>query len=398
MNTCISYHINRIKVYFYIFIAISSIHNLAVPTVAGDVEETTSIQATQFWSQFSERFLYSVRRESVLTNKADIILKAANFVSANKNDRFACKALYDLALESYKAGCFSNSIDLSYQALLLSQTLPGDHLLLWNLIAESHKGNSNYRDAVLACDKILLMSGPDILVHDLHQAAITRKADLMLMSTNLSNEDRQKVEKLLKPLTEIVFSGSMSAPRGQLVCGRVRNLKKLGQVHDAFEVGRDFVIRNPFDYYSPSIAADLCALTNRLISVEDAEYWVRFFVAKNATNTAAFANLKMDLMNAHARIGNFEITTKLAEELSRFRPAPDDPLPWSSSHLEEVDNLKVLSQGEVLRGKQTRLLPTGPKAKIERWIVVSFLGLCSFISIVIIFRTVGCSRPKDIDG
>jgi hypothetical protein len=238
------------------------------------------------------------------------------------------------------------------------------------------------------------MSGPDILVHDLHQAAMTRKADLMLMSTNLSNEDRQRVEKLLKPLTEIVFSGSMSAPRGQLVLGRVQNLKKLGQVHDAFEVGQDFIISNPLDYYSPSIAANLCALTNRLISVEDAEFWVRFFAAKNATNTAAFANLKMDLMNAHARIGNFEITTKLAEELSRFRAAPDDPSPWSSSHLDEVSNLKTLSQGEVLRGKQTRLLPTGPKVKIERWIVVSFLGLCSLTSIVIIFRTAGFLRSK----
>lgn len=398
MSACINNYINSIKVSFSIFIAISAIHYLTVLTVACDVKETNSIQATQFWSEFSERFLYSVRKELVLSKKSDIILKGANFVSVNKNDRFACKALYDLALESYKAGCFSNSIDLSYQALLLSQTLPGDHLLLWNLIAESHKGNSNYRDAVFACDKILLMSGPDILVHDLHQAAMTRKADLMLMSTNLSNEDRQRVEKLLKPLTEIVFSGSMSAPRGQLVCGRVQNLKKMGQVHDAFEVGQDFIINNPLDYYSPSIAANLCALTNRLISVEDAEYWVRFFVAKNATNTAAFANLKMDLMNAHARIGNFEITTKLADELSRFRAAPDDPSPWSSSHLDEVDNLKTLSQGEVLRGKQTRLLPIGPKAKIERWIVVSFLGLCSFISIVIIFRTVGFSRPKDISG
>lgn len=238
MSACINHCLNRIKVSFYIFIAISSIHYLTVSTAAGDVKETDSIRATQFWSDFSERFLDSVRKESVLTNKSDIILKGANFVLANKNDRFACKALYDLALESYKAGCFSNSIDLSYQALLLSQTLPGDHLLLWNLIAESHKGNSNYRDSVLACDKILSMSGPDILVHDLHQAAMTRKADLMLMSTNLSHEDRQRVEKLLKPLTEIVFSGSMSAPRGQLVCGRVQNLKSWDKLTMHLKLGK----------------------------------------------------------------------------------------------------------------------------------------------------------------
>ena len=396
MSIFINYCIYNLRVSLCIFIAISTIRYLTVLAVADDVKEADSIQVTQFWGEFSERFIYSVRKESVLSKKADLILKSANFVLVNKNNRFACKALYDLALESYKAGCFSNSIDLSNQALLLSQTLPGDHLLLWNLIAESHKGNSNYRDAVLACDKILLMSGPDILVHDLHQAAMTRKADLMLMSTNLSNNDRQIVEKLLKPLTEVVIGGSMSAPRGQLARGRLQNLKKLGQVHDAFEVGQDFIINNPLDYFSPAIAADLCALTNRLISVEDAEYWVHFFVTKNATNTASFANLKMDLMNAHARIGNFETTTKLAEELSRFRAAPDDPLPWSSSHLDEVDNLKTLSQGEVLRGKQTRLLPTGAKAKNERWIVISFLGLSSLISVVIICRTVGSSRTSKI--
>ncbi len=158
MSACINRCLNRIKVSFYIFIAISSIHYLTVSTAAGDVKDTDSIRATQFWSDFSERFLESVRKESVLTNKSDIILKGVNFVLANKNDRVACKALYDLALESYKAGCFSNSIDLSYQALLLSQTLPGDHLLLWNLIAESHKGNSNYRDSVLACDKIRFLA------------------------------------------------------------------------------------------------------------------------------------------------------------------------------------------------------------------------------------------------
>ncbi len=69
MRACINNLLNRIKVSFYIFIAISAIHYLTVSTVAGGVKETNSIQATQFWSEFSERFLYSVRKESVLTNK-----------------------------------------------------------------------------------------------------------------------------------------------------------------------------------------------------------------------------------------------------------------------------------------------------------------------------------------
>jgi hypothetical protein len=322
--------------------------NCSIKIIAADrLGEGDSLDITQFWVKFSESILQDVRVESDLARKAAIILKGAELVSINKNDRFACKALYDLAIESYKSGCFSNSVDLANQALLLPQTLPGDHLLLWNLIAESHKGNSNYPDALLACDKVLLMSGPDGLVHDLHQAAMTRKADLMLISTNISYEDRQKVERLLKPLTEIATTSSISAPRGQLLRGRIKNLKDLGQVNDAFEVGRYFIINNPTDFYSPVIAADLCILTNRYSSVDDVDRWVRFFISKNATNTAAFANLKMDLMNAHARDGHFDIATRLAEELSRFRATRDDPLPWSTSHLEEVDNLKTLSRGEM---------------------------------------------------
>jgi tetratricopeptide (TPR) repeat protein len=368
------------------------VSNFLIKTIAADKSSAgDSLNVTQFWVKFSESILQVVRGESDLNRKSAIISNGAEMVSNNKSDRFACKALYDLALESYKSGYFSNSIELANRALLLPQTLPGDHLLLWNLIAESHKSNGNYSDSLFACDKVLLTSGPDVLFHDLHQAAMTRKADLMLMSTNISYEDRQKVERLLKPLTEIATSSSISAPRGQLLRGRIQNLKNLGQTNDAFEVGRYFIVNNPKDYYSPVIAADLCVLTNKYSSVDDVDLWVRFFVAKNATNTAAFANLKMDLMNAHARVGHFDVATKIAEELSRFRAMPEDPLPWSSSHLDEVDNLKTISQGEMLRLKENRLLPSGAKPKSEQWFIASLLAFCSLFGIVVIYRILGRS-------
>jgi len=336
----------------------------------------THQQPTAFWEKFSSSIMAGLREEKSADARTAILIEGKRLVKANQSDRFACGAMYRLGMEFHRQGSFAEALECFDKALQLTETQSGDHLCAWNMIAECHKATKDYAAAIIACDAVLKCDGPDIMKYDLYQAALTRKADLLLQSTNASVSDRRAAEALLEPLTEIKNSGPFSEKQGQLIRARIQNLKKLGEVQQAYEIGEYFIQKNPSDPYTPLICADLCMLTNHYASTAKLEFWVNFLSTNQVPNSAALANLKLDLMNAYARDGKFEQSVKIGKELADFKKAAGDPVPWGKDHLESVANVTKISQGQVERESRMGFHPeTSERMKTRRIIVLSFISL-----------------------
>lgn len=341
-----------------------------------------------FWEVFSGSILAGLKAEQGGDARLSLFSQARQMLATNQADPFICKATYCLAVEYYKQGSFADAEQYCRKSLRLPETQFGNHLSAWNLIAESYKAMGNYRASIAASDQVIQGEGPDMMKYDLHQAALTRKADLLLQLTNVVDADRRAAERLLQPLTEIKNSGPFSDKRGQLIRARVDNLKELRDFSQAYEVGDDFIKSNPSDAFAPLIAADLCKLTNHYASLECLKSWVKFFSSGQATNSAALANLKLDLMNAYARRGEYKEATQIGRELADFKKEPNDPVPWGKNTLESVANVMEISQGQIVRDARLVGSPVAPEHKQPiRIVLLAFFALSCVILLAVVIKS-----------
>ena len=345
------------------------------------------IQPTAFWESFSSSIMAKVREEQTAKARTTILTYGEHLVETNQSDPFACKAMYSIGVEFYKQASYIEARKCCERALKLPDTLFGEHISAWNLIAESDKALKDYAGAIQASDEVLKCDGSNLMKYDLQQAALTRKADLLLQLTNASPSDRQTAEAILGPLTEIKNSGPFNEVQGQLVRARIQNFKKMGEFQQAAEVGERFIKSNPQDLYAPLIADDLCTLTNHYASSKTLESWADYFTTNNAIRSAAFANLELDLMNAYAREQSYEKAAKIGQELQNFKKEANDPLPWGEPEKSSVVSVTTVTKGEIEREKTHGILPTRTpdELKNRRAIVLVIMALATAVPLFVFF-------------
>ena len=317
-----------------------------------------------------------------------ILIEGEQLVETNQSDPFACKAMYSIGVEFYKQASYAEARECCEKALKLPDTPFGQHISAWNLIAECDKAMKDYIGAIQASDEVMKCDGPDLMKDDLQQAALTRKADLLLQLTNASTLDRQTAEAILGPLTEIKNSGPFNEMRGQLMRARIQNFKQLGEFQQANEAGVKFIKANPQDLFSPLIADDLCTLTNHYASSKSLEFWANYFSTNNATHSAAYANLELDLMNAYAREQFYEKAANIGQELQSFKKEANDPLPWGEPEKSSVVTVTTVAKGEIERERIQGIIPTrtNEELKRQRVVVCVLLALTSIIALLLLLK------------
>jgi tetratricopeptide (TPR) repeat protein len=363
--------------------------NAAYAQPAG-TNQVRRITVTDFWNNFAVSILEKLKEENNPTARTVILLKGRQVIETNLSDPFACQAMYSIGAAYYRQNDFIQARECCAEALKMPETQSGNYISAWNVIAECYEASSNYVAAIEACDEVLKCDAPGLMKADMDQAALTRKADLLLRKSELSDDDRHEAEAVLAPLTEIKNLGPYSKLQGQLVRARIENLQSLGNIKDAYAIGDYFVRKNPNDPWAAVICSDLCKLTNHYAPSDQLEEWVSFFETNHVKNCAGLINLKEDLMNAYARDGKYEQAVKLGNEIQSFKKATDDPVPWGKIDQEVVANVVTVSHGVDLQRRG--LLAETPKEKnatgIRRVIVLVILALLTVVPLLaLIFKT-----------
>jgi len=158
---------------------------------------TQPVQNDDFWNHFKRSVLAISMEETNTTAVSGILDNGAMLIKSHLTNEFACQAAYRLAVKYYQAGIYTNALKVADLALELTETQPGNHLLAWNLKAECYKSMGNYSSAIQASEEVLNREGPALLREDIHELALIRKADMILLSTNVTNAEREVAEAIL---------------------------------------------------------------------------------------------------------------------------------------------------------------------------------------------------------
>lgn len=325
-----------------IFTALSLLLN-ALSGICGEQENTlVAYERSDFWGHFQETVLspeWAVQNASVLT------AYGVDLIRENQESKFANQAATRLAVKMRMSGLCSEALDVLDLALELPETHVGNHMRAWHTKAECLRVLGDNTGAAEASEEVLNYSEPTSLAQNLHQLALVRKADIILLSPDVVRDGRRIAEAALAPLTEIPNGGPGAEYRGQLVRARFLNLKEMGQLSKAERVAKDFLNDKPCDPWAPVIAVDLTKITEHLAKKTPLEHWLKFFRDKGCSESAGLAILKYTLMNTYTREEMYDEAIVLGRELMTFKKAEADPVSWSDHYLESIKATIIVASG-----------------------------------------------------